>query len=253
MKKIFVLLAIAATLSAVSCSKKNADEKKPKNNGESEYVQPIKIDGDFSDWAKLDASKVATATCDPDATKTALKLVKVYADKVFVFIYFEWDKEEVPHYAPTNPEDPNTGAYAPFHIYMNGDGSTATGGFAGQWSDAATDVLFEGTLYPDGVNLASYEPSLFSWAGEVNGSEWAWTSLGDISGICAGAGVEGKYEISIVRELYPIGKLADTFSLGIDIQDAGWNSVGILPIGHVEEGVEGSTEIIPSLTVVTNK
>ena len=140
MKKIFVLLAIAATLSAVSCNKNNAGGKKPKDKEEKEYVAPIKVDGDFSDWAKLDATKVATATCDPDATKTALKLVKVYADEVFVFIYFEWDKEEVPHYAPTNPADENTGAYAPFHIYMNGDGSTATGGFAGQWSDAATDV-----------------------------------------------------------------------------------------------------------------
>ena len=253
MKKIFVLLAIAATLSAVSCNKNNAGGKKPKDKEEKEYVAPIKVDGDFSDWAKLDATKVATATCDPDATKTALKLVKVYADEVFVFIYFEWDKEEVPHYAPTNPADENTGAYAPFHIYMNGDGSTATGGFAGQWSDAATDVLFEGKLYPDGVTLASYEPSLFSWAGEVNGSEWAWTSLGDINGICAGAGEEGKYEISIVRELYPIGKLADTFSLGIDIQDAAWDSVGILPNGHVDEEVAGSTGLVPSLTVVTNK
>jgi len=253
MKKIFVLMAIAATMLAVSCKKSGPDTPGPKPDDKPDYTAPIKIDGTFDDWAKLDATKVATATCDPDATKTALKVMKVYADDVFVFIYFEWDKEEVPHYAPTNPADEDTGAYAPFHIYMNGDGSTATGGFAGQWSDAATDVLFEGKLYPDGVTLASYEPSLFSWAGEVNADDWAWTSLGDISGICAGAGVEGKYEISIIRELYPIGKLASTFSLGIDIQDAGWNSVGILPNGHVDEEVAGSTGIVPSLTVVTNK
>jgi len=252
MKKIFVLMAIAATMLAVSCKKSGPDTPGPKPDDKPNYTAPIKIDGSFEDWAKLDATKVATATCDPEATKTALKVVKVYADEVFVFIYFEWDKDQISFYPPTNPADPDSGEGVPFHIYINGDGKTTTGGFADQWSDAATDVLFEGKLYPDGTNLASYDPEVCNWTGEVNGEGWSWGSLGDLSGICAGAGVEGKYELSIIRELYPIGKLADTFSIGFDIQQ-NWDSVGILPNGHVEEGVEGSTGLVPSLTVVTVK
>ena len=246
MKKIFVLLAIAATLSAVSCSKNNANKKEKGGKEDSEYVQPIKIDGDFSDWAKLDASKVATATCDPDCSKTALKLVKVYADNVFIFVYFEWDKEHISY-------EPDVD-HVPFHVYINGDGNTATGGFGDQWADACTDVMFEGFLYPDGATLGSYAPSIFKWVGEVNGTGWdgCWEDLGDINGITSGAGIEGKYEFSIVRELYPLGKLADTFSIGFDIQQK-WNSVGILPNGHVDEAVEGSTELVNSLTVVTVK
>ena len=242
MKKIFVLLAIAATLSAVSCSKNNANKKDKGGKEQTEYVQPIKIDGDFSDWAKLDASKVATATCDPDCSKTALKLVKVYADNVFIFVYFEWDKEQISY-------EPDVD-HVPFHVYINGDGNTATGGFGDQWADACTDVMFEGHLYPDGATLGSYAPSIFKWVGEVNGT--GWEDLGDINGITSGAGIEGKYEFSIVRELYPLGKLADTFSIGFDIQQK-WNSVGILPNGHVDEAVEGSTELVNSLTVVTVK
>ena len=245
MKKIFVLMAIAATVLA-SCSKDNKGGKKPgKDDDNTEYVAPIKIDGNFEDWAKLDATKVATATCDPEATKTALKVVKVYADEVYVFVYFEWDKDQISFEKDVE--------HVPFHVYINGDGNAATGGFGDQWSDACTDVMFEGFIYPDGV-LGSYEPDIFKWVGATNGTGWenCWEGLGAISGITEGAGIEGKYEFQITRELYPLGKLADNFSIGFDIQQA-WDSVGILPNAHVEEGVEGSTGLAASLQVTTVK
>ena len=243
MKKVLTLLAMAAAVLAVSCNKPDDEGGKGgKGKDNSKYEAPIKIDGTFDDWAKLDASKVATATCNPDATHTALKSVKVYADEVFVFVYFEWDKDQITH-------EPDV-EHVPFHVYINGDGNAATGGFSDQFADAATDVLMEGFIYPDGAAVGSYEPGLYKWNGEVNGGGWEWEDLGEVAGICAGAGVEGKYEFQITRELYPIGKLADTFSIGFDIQQ-GWNSVGILPNAAPTDDNPAGTA--PSLQVVTVK
>lgn len=243
MKKLLTFAAIAALVLVASCSKNNDTKKKGGDTPEPEYVQPIKIDGDFSDWAALDASKVATAKTATDAPKTALKLVKVYADEVFVFVYFEWDTDQITAEAGVE--------HVPFHIYINGDGDTATGGFKDQFSDACVDLLTEGSIYPDGV-LGSYDPDCFSWSGEPNGEGWSWDGpiLPAGSGLTAGAGVNGKYELQIVRELYPLGKLADNFSIGFDIQQS-WNSVGILPNADITEDNPAGTA--PLLQVVTVK
>lgn len=239
MKKLFSIFAIAA-LCLTACN------KEPEHNsgrhhgggGDPEYVAPIKIDADFSDWAKLDASKVATATLpEGGASKEALKVLKVYADEVFVYIYFEWDTEMIEY-------EPDV-EHVPFHIYLNGDGDNTTGGFSDQFTDAATDFLAEGFL-TDGTNLVNYGDgvSCFAWDGEVNGSGWTWSDVDSGAGLFQGAGVAGKYEIAMTRELYPLGKLADEFSIGIDIQQS-WDSVGVLPIG--EDGY------VEALKVVTNK
>ena len=246
MKKVFALLAIAAMF-AVSCNKDDnnkGNKDKDKGKDGNEYVQPINIDGNFEDWAKLDATKVATATCDPEATKTALKLVKVYADEVFVFVYFEWDTDQI-------EMEPGV-EHVPFHIYINGDGDATTGGFLDQWSDACMDTCFEGFL-TDGTKIDSYDPGVYKWVGEANGEGWSWSDpaiLASGSGICAGAGIDGKYELYIARDLYPDGDLADNFSIGFDIQQS-WDSVGILPISHVDD--ENTSGHAPSLQVVTVK
>lgn len=246
MKKVLAFMAVAASILVVSCKKPNngGNNNGGGNNDEPEYVAPIKIDGDFSDWAKLDASKVAKAECPADATKTALKKMQVYADALFVYVYIEYDKDQISH-------EPDV-EHVPMHVYINGDGLATTGGFGDQWNDACMDVMMEGFIYPDGAAIGSYEPGIYKWVGETNGTGWegCWEELGDIAGITAGAGIEGKYEFSIVRELYPIGKLADTFSIGIDIQQS-WDSVGFLPIGTVDD--DNTSGHANSLTVTTAK
>lgn len=232
MKKVFAFLAVAAAVLTVSCKKENNNNNNNNNQGGGEYVQPITIDGKFDDWAKLDATKISTATCDPEAVKNALKVVKVYADEVFVFVYFEWDKDQITF--------ENGVEHVPFHCYINGDGNATTGGYADEFLDACSDALFEGFIYPDGV-LGSYDPAVYKWYGEPNATGWAWNPgsedepvLPGGSGVCMGAGIEGKYEFLITRELYPLGKLADKFSIGFDIQQ-GWETVGYLPNSHVTE------------------
>ena len=244
MKKFFLFAALAA-MTLVACNKPN-DDPNDDPNDEKEYVQPIKIDGNFDDWGKIDAAKMATAKCNPDAAKTALKLVKVYADETFVFVYFEWDKEQVQH----------DGDDVPFHCYVNSDGDAKTGGFDDQFSDACSDVLFEGFLYSGG-SIASYDPAVYKWYGDPNGHGWAWNPgsedepiLAGGSGLCQGAGVEGKYEFLIAREMFPLGKIADNFSIGFDIQQ-NWSSVGILPNAAVTDDNQGG--LAESLKVTTVK
>lgn len=245
MKKVFALLAMVSALAFVSCKKDDANKggKGNKDKGKTEYVQPIKIDGDFADWAALDASKVATAKTDPDATHTALKLVKVYADELFIFVYFEWDTDQTDWVPDTD--------HVPFHVYINHDGDATTGGFSDQWSDACTDSCLEGFIY-DANGIASYDPGVYAWEGEPNGSGWGWGEavLADGSGLSSGAGVEGKYEFAILREMWPLGKIADNFSIGFDIQKA-WNSVGVLPNAAPTDDNPAGTA--PSLQVVTVK
>ena len=57
MKKIMTMLAMTAAILAVSCNKNDKPGKDNKEEEEEEYVAPIIIDGDTSDWAKLDASR----------------------------------------------------------------------------------------------------------------------------------------------------------------------------------------------------
>ena len=243
MKKILTFLAMTASILmvSVSCNKNNGDDDDDDDGKEEEYVAPIKIDADFSDWAKLPAANIASATCDKDATKTALKLVKVYADPVYVFVYFEWDKDQITH-------EPGV-EHVPFHCYINTDGDASTGGYGDEFSDACSELLFEGFVYPDGAAVGSYEPGVFEWTGDVNGTGWTWNDLGEFNGLCAGAGIEGKYEFQIARELLP-KKLADNFSIGFDIQQ-GWESVGVLPNSHVTDDNPGG--LAPSLQVTTKK
>ena len=243
MKKILTFLAMTASILmvSVSCNKNNGDEDDPDGPDEPEYVAPITIDGEFADWAKLPSANVAEAKCDPEATKTALKVVKVYADPVYVFVYFEWDKDQITH----EPEV----EHVPFHCYINTDGDASTGGYGDEFSDACSELLFEGFVYPDGAKVGSYEPGVFKWTGDVNGTGWTWEDLGEFNGLCAGAGIEGKYEFQIARELLPM-KLADKFSIGFDIQQ-GWESVGVLPNSHVTDDNPGG--LAPSLQVKTVK
>ena len=234
MKKFMTLAAIfaATMMSFTACE----DTTKPDNGGDevvtcpdcgqpeadctcNDYTSPITIDADFSDWAALDASKVATCKTDADAKYPALKVLKVYADDVYVNVYFEFDEEYI-----TDVE------YVPFHVYLDCDGSTATGGFGDQWTDAATDYCLEGAVIEAG-EFCSYDPGLYGWIGEVSGTGWEWTEpsiLSSGSGIGNGTGAGNKYEFALLREMLMGVELADTFGIGVDIQQD-WSSVGILP------------------------
>ncbi|MBR6306376.1 MAG: hypothetical protein IKR38_06340 [Bacteroidales bacterium] len=248
MKKLFYFAAMAAVLvSFAACEKGN----KPGRNDDDDddgpaYVNPIKIDGNFADWAALDASKVATATCATGRTDTdALKTLKVYCDEYYLSFYIEFDKNKV---------DPYSATALPFHIYLNSDNSAATGGYGDEFADADADWCLEASLlgWDASGTVQSWDPSAFKWWGEPGQDGWLWTEhsvnpnvpehsdadqWGAIKagGIAEGAGsvADGKYEAQIDLSALPF-TLADTFTIGADIQQ-NWSSIGWLPNAAQEE------------------
>ena len=254
MKKLFALLAFAS-LVFVACDPKEdpdkPDDGKDKPGEQTEYVAPINIDGDFSDWAKLDASKVATATTDPNATKTALKVAKVYADEYYIFGYFEFELGPI----PGNEAD----MWLPLHWYLNADGSASTGGYADSFAEGDAEWLLETSVH-------NYDPALFKWWGEVGGTGWNWSDpngandetdywgaiipegqgIGQSAGSVNMADGKGKYEISISRDMMPMVEFADQFTVGFDMS-IGWDAtLGLLP-----NAADGA--LAPKLKVTVNK
>lgn len=183
----------------------------------------ITIDGNFDDWDLLDPSRVTTVQCANYTVKPDLKLMKVYADKENVFIYVEFDFSNYDYIE-----------MAHFDILINGDNNTATGGYMGSWDQGDTpciDILAQGTIFYDGY-AEYYDPGIYRWAGGDNNDGWVWEDT-DISDFICGYGNDRAYEFQIRRENYPIGKLADPFTMGVDILVNGWDPTGALPNAEI--------------------
>ena len=227
MKKFFALAAIfaATMMSFTACEKDGGKTDGPEVEVcpdcgqdpcecEEEYVNPITIDGDFADWATVTP---VSATCNADAKYTALTALKVYTDEMYIHVYFEFSEDEI-----ADRE------WVPFHVYINQDNNTEGCG-DDQWlGQGGQDWLMEGAVIAN--EFCSYDPGLFKYIGADPATvEWAWESvLPEGSGIASGMGSGNKYELSIMKEMIPGLDLAETFGLGVDIQQS-WNSVGVLP------------------------
>lgn len=248
MKKFMTIAAMfaAVMVSFSSCNK----EDKPQGGGNTvttcpdcgealedctcgEFESAIQIDGDFADWA---AVTPVSATCNPDAKYTALTTLKVYTDEMYIHVYFEFSEDEIVDRA-----------WVPFHIYINADNNTEGCG-DDQWiGQGGQDFLLEGAVLADDA-FCSYNPGLFTYAGVDPATvEWAWTEvLPEGSGVASGAGAGNKYELSIMKEMLPGVELAETFGLGVDIQQS-WNSVGVLPNTAIAD--DNANGAVPMLQV----
>ena len=251
MKKVLSFLAIAAMV-MVACTKNNGGNTDkpgtdpgttdPGTTPEPEYVAPIDIDGQFADWAKLDASKVASATCPAGAKYEELKLVKVYADEQFVFFYCEFT--------------PNLEGYVTMDVFLNADNSPATGGYSDHWGEPDIEWLFEGAV--DG-----WDAGLYKWWGEVGENGWNWTDpsvehdgsdnwgaiIGEGAGVTSAAGdpAAGKVEFSIMREaVADLITFADEFTVGFMLS-ADWAEAGFLPTATLTD--DNPNGIAPKLKV----
>ena len=221
MKKIMTLLAMTAAILAVSCNKDPKKDKTP-DDEEPEYEAPIVIDGDTSDWAKLDQSKVQSCTLKSGDTFAypELKSAKVYADELFVFVYMEFNKDVL---EPTGDSH--------FALYINGDNNTSTGGYAGQWDQGETpclDVLVMGTYFTaDDGYIKNLSFDVCNWVGAPTDG-WAWDAV-EVSDFAEGACNSKGIEIALTRDLYPAGNWADEFTMGFQLQTNGWDATAALP------------------------
>ncbi|MBR5042832.1 MAG: hypothetical protein IKX67_06295 [Bacteroidales bacterium] len=244
MKKILAIMAMAA-MTLVACTPNNNDPDDPENGNEKNYVAPITIDGNYDDWAKLDASKVQVLKCAQNTSKTDLKLAKVYADKYYVFVYAEFDFSA---YDTVND--------AHFHFYINGDNDTSTGGYKGAFDQGETpcvDVMTEGDVIEGGA-VCDYDPGVYVWDGPANYIDWSdeyWGDPLEITDFVSGKGNKKAFEFRITRELYPAGKLAKTFTMGMDILVNGWDATGALP--NAEASDTNPAGEAPLLTVTISK
>lgn len=268
MKKIMTIAAMfaAVMVSFSSCDKtpKPDDNKTPTvqtcpDCGEpedectcGEYVQAITIDGNFADWAAITP---AVATCNPDAKYTALTTLKAYMDEFYVFLYVEFDEDEI-----VDRE------WTPFHVYLNADNSDATGGYGDEFADPNAEIMFETAIFGSG-EFTTWDAALFKWWGEVGESGWLWTEgsvagfehsgddnwgavLGEGSGITMAAGNGNAFEISILKEMVLGAEFAETIGVGCDIQQE-WSSVGVLPNAAMTD--DNPNGLAPKLAVTLAK
>ena len=176
------------------------------------YVNPISVtDGTAADWDALPSEYVASATHADGCSYNGLKSVKVYCDQMYLNVLVEVNLDVV-----TDLE------WTPFHIFLNADNSSKTGGYGDCFADADSDWMFETAIYQGGA-VVTYNPAVFKWWGEVGGNGWIWIDLSSEhnAGDCWGAvvcensepavgssqmvdGDLSKVEIQIVKDRLPI-------------------------------------------------
>ena len=237
MKKLFLTLMAVAAIMCISCKKENKPTPKPGPDGpdnpdpeEPEYVQPITIDGDFSDWAKLDASKVAVAKGNANALFTTPKEIRVYADELFVFFYLEYDNAAM-------GEMLVEGEGLPIRLDFNTDGEFESGYH--KYFQESYDFMIEGSVASNG-QWASFDGGFYQ---RIDGG---WTDpalLAEGSGMCSGAGSGNKYEICLIREMVNAAAgastvpmpMGDEFQCGVTFYTPSWGELGALPNDAVSD------------------
>jgi hypothetical protein len=255
MKKLFAIAAMAAMLFACGEEKPAPKPNPGPDPDEPVFESKITVDGDFADWDALDASKVSVAELPALPVKyDALTKVKVYADEMYLNVYFEFDDVAIADRA-----------WTPFHCYINADGNETTGGGDALWAPYCAEWMLEGIIFVEG-EFNSYDPALFPWdeaSATADGVEYGWywkvegaagdetdnwgALIGENNGLASGAGNGNAYEFQVVREMIP-GEWADTFTIGFDIQQ-NWSTAGALPIlTATDENPDGATTMM-SVTI----
>lgn len=245
MKKIFAIMALVAAV-AVACTKDDTTgKKKNKDNNPDEqtYVAPITIDGDVSDWAKLDASKVASAKSNADSPWDAVKEIRCYADEMYVFYYIEYAKDQIADILGAATDE------LPIRLNINTDGEFTSGYTS--YSLDGYDFIIEGSLAEDS-KWTTYDGTLHQRIG-------SWKELlAPGNGLVTGAGKDNFYEIQLTREVFNSAAMAsevpmpmgDTFQTGIRFYTNGWGELANMPDGAVTDDNTGGYGHLLNVTTV---
>ena len=260
MKKYLLSLLAIAALVITACNKDPKPDPKPNPEPEPEpepqYVQPITIDGDFADWAKLDQSKVASAKCDAATSEgwNAVKEIRVYADELYVFFYIEYDNSKIVDLlAAANGVDGDGDPLGlPIRLNLNTDGEFTSGYTS--YSLDGYDFIIEGSLAENGA-WKSFDGTLHQ---RIDGG-WVVLKEGG-SGMCSGAGNGNKYEICMIRELFNAAAgastvpmpMGDEFQAGVRFYTPSWGELSNMPNGPVtEDNSKGYGHLLNVVTVAS--
>jgi hypothetical protein len=225
MKKFWTILAMAASLFAVSCVKDNDDDGDDQKQEETKGLD-IKIDGNFDDWAALKPDVVVSAKNNPNSPWDAVNEIRCCADKDFVYYYIKFNKEAVNDLMDAKDEMPIR-----LCIDTNNDFST---GYENYFLDPY-DFIIEGSL-ADGGAWGTYDGTLHQ---RIDGS---WSELLPPGNkLVTGKGAGGEYEILLARELFnnavpAAHKFGDVFYTGIRFYGYDWGELSNMPNTTIEEG-----------------
>ena len=192
--------------------------------GESGGGGSVKIDGNADDWAGLNEKYVTAMECYDGAELSGLKSAKVfYDDKLYVLL-------ELSDGALTQAF---TDGKLRAHFYFDGNYDNANGHY-GKWVLPAIDCMLEGKLM-SGSAWCALSSSYYQWTG-TDPAVWSggWTAA-ETSPAFEFAADGNFYECAMDYSGYP-GGLADAFTIGFDIQDDGYNTLGFLPNAGPEPG-----------------
>ena len=226
MKKYLALLAMAASLLAVSCQKNNAEDEDDPTQEESKGLG-IKIDGSFDDWGALKPDVVVSAKNNPNSPWDAVNEIRCCADKDFVYYYIKFNREAVNDLMDVKDDMPIR-----LCIDTNNDFTT---GYENYFLDPY-DFIIEGGLAENGA-WGTYDGTLHQRT-----SEGKWNEiLKPGSNLVTGKGSGGEYEILLAREIFSNAvpaehKIGDVFYTGIRFYGYDWGELSNMPNISIEEG-----------------
>ena len=188
----------------------------------------ITIDGDFSDWPKLEAGTFAKATSDPDAPWEGVKEIRCFANAETVFYYIKFDEESLADAFEMEPNDMH------LRLCINTDGEYESG-YANYFLEAY-DFIVEGTFAEAGAFV--------DFDGEMHQRIGSWVSLlAPENGLVCGKGAGAEYEIALDRATFNLAAnassvpmpMGDEFQTGIRFYYNGWEEFSNMPNTSVEE------------------
>lgn len=226
MKKYLALLAMAASLLAVSCHKNNVDDEDDPTQEESKGLG-IKIDGSFDDWGALKPDVVVSAKNNPNSPWDAVNEIRCCADKDFVYYYIKFNREAVNDLMDVKDD-------MPIRLCLDTNNDFTTG-YENYFLDPY-DFIIEGGLAENGA-WGTYDGTLHQRT-----SEGKWNEiLKPGSNLVTGKGSGGEYEILLAREIFSNAvpaehKIGDVFYTGIRFYGYDWGELSNMPNTSIEEG-----------------
>ena len=188
----------------------------------------ITIDGDFSDWAAMDETKVKVSRNDPDSPWEGVLELRVYADAENVFYYIKFDSESLEDAFALDPNDMH------LRLCINTDDEFDSG-YQSYFLEGY-DFIIEGTFAEGGAFV--------DFDGTLHQRFSSWKSLLEPENdlVCGkGAGCEYEIAMDIAKfneaantsdDPKPMG---DSFQTGVRFYYNGWQEFSNIPNSSLEE------------------